>query len=244
MSEYIIVVDGKIVDHICGAPPKDPTLDVRQVPDGFSCETGQPIALYDENWNKKDIVTLIHEGLAEVPFGYKLLKDDTLVPKTKAEMYGDGSLATPPGMIFDPVLDDLRFLTIQERITKGEIELNELQSLLINLVDNQFPKRLAAGFDWRGNTFGADPNMANLATSFWVAVQPPFSIVPFPTQWPDIGDKLITIATQDDLVDLFKTMYLFAFTIYRTVGACKIGIKAAQTVQEAKAAFDAGGWTI
>lgn len=117
--EYLKIEDGIIVGHYSGA-----IVDEGCVPlagEFWGC-VGEPVAWYDEHWNRIDDVTLVLSGRKAMPEGMKFnadctdfvamdegeliiagqkplpahqkIVDDKLEPKTVREMWLDGSIST------------------------------------------------------------------------------------------------------------------------------------------------------
>ena len=88
MSEYIIIKDSKIVEHLCGSVPDGAIA----VPDGFSGTVGMDAGEFNADWSIKKLSDRIAAGFVSVPSGFKVLNEE-IVPMTLQEKV-DAKLVT------------------------------------------------------------------------------------------------------------------------------------------------------
>jgi len=118
MSEYVIIEDGKTVEHCCG--PLQEGRDCREVPDGFPFESRADIRHYDRDWKLRPLADRIAEGLVTVSEA-EMVEGETVRAKTALERIRDGIDPAPDGMKVSQDGLDLVAMSIAEQIAEGKM---------------------------------------------------------------------------------------------------------------------------
>lgn len=142
MKEIIIIENKKIEKHLIVSDQRE-LKDNEYVVHEWNGIVGESVDYYDENWNRKNQIQLISDGLEKLPIGFKIENDklvemtriekinaeieklannekivnNEIIKKTEIEMYKDGSLKIPMGFKIDD--DKLVEMTIVEKINAG-----------------------------------------------------------------------------------------------------------------------------
>ena len=122
MSEYIQVVDGKMVAAFCGKKPTG--VKVVAVPDGWPYFVpGTDLRSFDSDWRLRPLADRIRDGLAVVSKA-EVVEGETIRAKTKLERYRDGLDQLPNGQKVveaeDGVLS-LESMTRAEQVAAGQL---------------------------------------------------------------------------------------------------------------------------
>lgn len=190
-EEYVVVEDGRLVEHGCGIRPKD--KDCRDVPDFFSFVAGRSIKEYDEAWQIRPLADRIADGLVVVSEAEKIV-GETVVAKDRLERIRDGLDLAPKGQ---KLIDDegrlrLEDMTLEEQVRAGQITqatADTLQALAVR-ADRA---ALLSSTDW---TQASDSPLSADDKALWAAYRQALRDVPqqggFPwtIQWPVRPDRI------------------------------------------------------
>lgn len=189
-EEYVVVEDGRLVEHGCGIRPQD--KDCRDVPDFFSFVAGRAVAEYDDAWKLRPLADRIADGLVVVSTAEKVV-GETVVAKDRLERIRDGLDPAPKGEKIVEGEDGVLLLepmTLQEQAEAGQIT-KETAETLQALAVRADRTALLSSTDW---TQAADSPLSADDRALWAAYRQALRDVPqqggFPwaVEWPTRPD--------------------------------------------------------
>lgn len=191
-EEYVVVEDGRLVEHGCGLRPAG--RDCRDVPDFFTFVAGRSIKEYDEAWQLRPLADRIADGLVVVSEAEKVV-GERVVAKDCLERIRDGLDPAPKGEKIVEAKDgtlSLEAMTLQEQVAAGQITqatADTLQALAIR-ADRA---ALLSSTDW---TQAADSPLSADDRALWAVYRQALRDIPaqggFPwmIEWPIPPDNV------------------------------------------------------
>lgn len=190
-EEFVIVKDGRLVEHGCGLRPAG--RDCRDVPDFFAFVAGRAVSEYDEAWQLRPLADRIADGLVVVSEAEKIV-GETVVAKDRLERIRDGLDPAPKGqkLIDNEGCLRLEDMTLEEQVRAGQITqaaADTLQALAVR-ADRA---ALLSSTDW---TQAADSPLSSDDRALWAAYRQALRDVPqqggFPwmVEWPKRPDGI------------------------------------------------------
>lgn len=143
-GEYVVIENGKIVEHCCGLLQKE--RDCRKVPDGFSFNQGADIRNYDSSWSLRPLIDRVRDGLVSVSKEEKIVGEN-IVALDWFERIVDGIDPLPKGQKLSCDRTALEPMTIQEQVQTGQI--TEATGAIIQAITARAERdAILAGCDW------------------------------------------------------------------------------------------------